>query len=235
MDDKYRGWDEETYILSIGPESKQLFVPRKILTQIPYFSSALKSGNFVESEKKTFHLPDDDAQAVADVLFFTYTGKVEELPGAQDDDPDPEVTTRIKSYLRAYIFADKCKAESTANDLASRIIECYDRKMVDPGTISILGEAGLHATPLYGYLLQAIAMDYQRGFYTMDNAISSDYEKSMNFEEACNKMSREELLRLVVIAADPEVESKFVHAAKGETYKLCKYHKHDLTKECTEE
>jgi len=73
MDDKFRGFSSETFTLVVGPEAKQLFVQKNILLQIPYFRSALNSGEYIESKEKTFILPEDDPRVVADVLYFVYT------------------------------------------------------------------------------------------------------------------------------------------------------------------
>lgn len=84
MDDKFCGLGSEIFTLVVGAEAKELFVQKDILVRIPYFSTALSSGQYVESKKKKFHLPEDDPQAVATVIYCVFTNQVQWLKAGSD-------------------------------------------------------------------------------------------------------------------------------------------------------
>lgn len=79
MNSQFRGFaGTEVYTLIVGREEKHLSVPHDILTLVPFFATALSSGAFEESRNKVFRLPEDDPQAVADLLYFSYTNEVKD-------------------------------------------------------------------------------------------------------------------------------------------------------------
>lgn len=89
MNDRLRGFGgSDVYTLIVGPDKEILSVPKDILIQISHFNTALRSGQFVESQDKAFNLPGNDPKAVADVIFFTYHGQVDYI----DIDPEQGLT-----------------------------------------------------------------------------------------------------------------------------------------------
>ena len=233
MEDHYGGWDEETFTLIIGPEGKRLFVPRKIVLNIPYFASALKSGAFIEFESRTFNLPDDDAKALADVLYFTYTGEVKKssIQYSTGQKRDSARAQHFQSLLRAYILADKYKAEVVANQLADTIIWYQDRSTLDPDSIWILSNAGLQDSPLYNLLLREMHRYLEEGDYNNYTVSWLDDDSDVvDFDEALQRLPKEDLIRFIRIPN--RLERKEQYPIQKARSKLCDYHKHDLTETC---
>ena len=229
MDERLRGFGSQTYTLIVGPGKEKLTVQEQILTTIPYFKTALSSSGFRESQTITFDLPEDDPQAVADVLDFTYTGTVAAILFNSEDSQQPELVAY--SYLRAYIVADKFKAEVTANQLVDEVIRYHKGLVVYPGFLEVLGDAGLHDCALYKLLAQGMLNDlrenqYDRGFEPCSG------EEKLVFDDMVQKLSKEDLLHIIYAAKGFKYEGTTDPITEASN-DLCKYHKHDLTEKCT--
>ena len=212
MDDRLRGFDGEIYTLNVGPEKKVLRVPECMLSTVPYFKTALSSGSFTESKAKTFDLPDDDPKAVADVLYYAYTGHVETLRvGAYimqhiddrlDRKPRNDACKQMadaQAYLQAYITADKWKAEATVNKLVDAFITYQSKSAADPGYLAVLGRAEYRDCPLYKLLMQELVFEMLsldcRDRLVLFNAADEQY---ISFEEACRSLPHEDLIQMAL-------------------------------------
>ena len=252
MDDQFRGFDGEVYTLNIGPEKKALRVPEGILTSIPYFKTAMSSGSFTETNTMTFDLPEDDPQAVADILYYTYTRNVRPLKIPHHQLMyDCESTAAVEAHLRAYIVADKYKAEDTANSLVDEFINFQSESRANPGYLPILSEAGLVDSPIYKLIVREVLFhildrDYRDRLILFDAA---DAQPS-TFEEMVRRLPHEDLVQLTLMAND--FKDEYAHDDKDQIEyptlsdvgkeefpsskaleNLCKYHKHDLTDPCS--
>lgn len=234
MDSSLRGFASEIFTLKIGPEEKQLNVPRDILTQVPFFSTSLSSGNFAESHKKSFDLPEDDAQAVADVIYYVYAGRV------------PSLNLNIEAvhkYVRAYIVADKFKAEIVANELATQLICYHAEQPVAPATVQILLDADLHSKPLCDVLLKDLAWYMKRGDFAEQGSCKADLEGESDGEGSVlsdkldwselDGWSKSNLLSLIHVIRNLQVEMYKDGPASDALDNLCGLHTHESTKKCS--
>ena len=224
--DRLRGFGGEIYTLKVGPDEEQLLVPGNILTLVPYFERALSSGSFTESTTKTFELPDDDPKAVADVLYFVHTGRVEALSPFNT----LGITTAFQAYLRAFIVADKYKAEAVANNLVDAIIRRQSGCVVNPASICILGNAGLHGTPLYTDLMRELYRQSVKRPYRGHTFLGPDPGKT-TLEEATHGWSKEDFRQFMVIVGEGPPKGTIFGGAGN----MCDFHMHDLTERCTQE
>ena len=232
MDDRLRGFGGNAYTLKIGQDQEELLVPGNILTLVPYFKKALSSGSFTESTTKTFELPDDDPKAVADVLYYAYTGQVPAVP--YHPATSREDAQGLEPFLRAYITADKYKAESTSNKLVDRIIEFQSGNLMNPGTLWILGDAGLHDTPLYKLMAKEMMYQLQFGGYDADwdvYFLGTDQETS-TFAEACRRLSKEDMVHIMTYGNGLRYGWKDSCPALEASKNLCSYHKHEISEPC---
>lgn len=226
MADPYHGFGSpDVFTLNIGPSQnqKQLMVPRDILTRIPYFETALRSGSFTESSEKTFNLTNDDPRAVADVIHFSYTGIV---PGLLHDVNEMgsilrEHRHRATDYVKAYVVADKFRAESTRNKLGDALLRYMAECSVNAAKINILHDAGLGEGSLCQLLLDDAA-------YT----ILVGHRSEQNRERFCTKVRKTQLIDLVM--AMGRVKSMTSRPTTTALANPCKLHKHELTKPCAE-
>lgn len=62
-----------TVIIVAGVQSTEYHVSEAILCTLPFFKACLQ-GQFKEASEKTVKMPDDDADAVASLIEFLYTG-----------------------------------------------------------------------------------------------------------------------------------------------------------------
>lgn len=222
--DPYHGFGSSeifTLIIGRGQEEKPLMVQRDILVQIPYFESALRSGNFPESQEKVFKLPEDDARAVADVIHFVYTGRVPALSYSLTESGSvlPEYEKRAEHYVKAYVVADKFMSEATANALVDAIVSYMAKLLVPPSFIVILKQAGLCQTPLYTFFLEEAAYTVKDGARNQDN-----------IQWFGSKLDKDGLIELMKAVARVNVNDK--RPAIQILNQPCWLHKHELTKQC---
>lgn len=230
MDDIFRGFSSETLTLVVGPEAKQLFVQKDILLQIPYFRSALNSGEYIVSKEKTFTLPEDDPQAVADVLYFVYTNYVSELPSYTGD--AAKESNAADACLKAYIAADKFMAEDIANSLLNELIRYYEKKTVSPRQIAILSAAGFEGSSLYKLFMRQMVWKIKddQDFYAAYVASgASQDEPQHNWKGDCAQLEKEDLLRLAFVMGQPDCYVVPMQAAPN---KPCMLHKQELSETC---
>lgn len=118
----YQG--EDVYALVAGGDTTNAtvsFIPKDVLTKIPYFQAALRSGAFLESETKTFYLTEDDATAIADVIFFS-----NQMPN------NPPAITESKRLRLACILADKWLIDAVHNKFLEMRMGRYGNPSWDP-------------------------------------------------------------------------------------------------------
>jgi len=229
MDDKFRGFCSETFTLIIGPEAKELFVPKDILVQIPYFNSALSSGQYIESKEKTFKLPEDDPQAVANVIYFVYTNHVKKLDRATPT--TIEEVQEVGTYVKAYIVADKFTAETTANRLLDELFEYHRYRLVCPKVIARLSTAGLENSDPYEVFIEHIAYSLKHDHYPETTPGETSQAKiQYDWEGVCAQLEKEDLLRM--IAAFKRVKYSGEEPIETAVLNRCMFHKHDLTEKC---
>ena len=234
MDDDYRGLDSEIFTLIVGQEQKRLVVQKDILTMIPYFKTALSSGQFTESTNNTFQLPEDNAKAVADVLYSTYTGTVEKL-SCQDDEGFEngfEEVGLVESYIHAYIVADKYKAEKAANHYLDGLVQYYQNSVVHPHHLGTLSKAGLQHSSLYDLLLRDIAWSLKDEYWLDMDLPCVDEGKFTTFSEACQQMSVNDMWQVALATSRGQYKVGDKSPLRLAREDLCKYHKHDLTTRC---
>ncbi|KAK5075559.1 hypothetical protein LTR64_001766 [Lithohypha guttulata] len=247
MDDEFRGFAGEVFTLRVGSDQKDLFVPRDILMAIPYFEHALNrqvsrrisgfmltsfSGGFIESQTKTFVLPEDNAKTIADVLYYAYTGCVPKLPDV-DHSCSREQTARVEAYLLAWVVAIKYKAEQVANSLIDKFVAYAGKRMLHPGVLLVLGEADMRDILLYRLLAPEILWTYKRGVYPNELYARATDEHTDCFENILRRLPHEEVVALVLAAhwannEWPDYDWSSSFAARD----LCKFHVHDLTEPC---
>ncbi|KAK5946977.1 hypothetical protein PMZ80_001123 [Knufia obscura] len=224
MDTNFRGFASENFILNIGKNGTQLKVPQDILTKIPFFANALNGGRFEETKKKVFDLPEDDPQAVADVIYFTYADSVNPI--------FPQVSLaeaqQVDAYIRAWIQADKFKAEKAANILVDRIVEFHDDTPVEPRELDLLSKAGHEHSALYDVLVAELGWLINVGTYSKTGSAYSLHEyEEIDFDSACAELSKEDLLRLMKVVRQCTTDN--LSPTTRAISDPCAYHKHDLT------
>lgn len=131
------------FTLMVGPHNLSLNVPEDILVKTPYFNGAIRSGRFIEEETKVFHLPDDNARIVADILYRT--------------EDNPFSTQGLLDWIRVYITADRLCVEPLATDLFNNIITATDRDHIYSDAFKILLDAGYENTDLFDTLVSIAA------------------------------------------------------------------------------
>lgn len=229
MDDKFRGFSSETFTLIIGPEARKLFVPKDILVQIPYFNGALSCGQYLESKEKTFKLPEDDPQAVANVIYFVYTNHVKKLDRATPT--TIEEMQEVDTYLQAYIAADKFMAETTANRLLDELFEYHRRNLVCPKVIARLSAAGLEKSSLYKVFIEDIAYNLKYDHYPEATPGEASRAKIQNdWEGFCAQLEKEDLLKMIIAFKQAKYSGK--EPMETAFTNRCMFHKHDLTEKC---
>lgn len=219
MNSQFRGFaGTEVYTLIVGREEKHLSVPHDILTLVPFFATALSSGAFEESRNKVFRLPEDDPQAMADLLSFSYTNEVKEIDSLFADD----AAEMAISYIRAYIVADEFKAEVIANRLVDRIIRVYASFFPTSSQITLLSQANLENKLLYQLLVDTTAYGIVGNFY--DGSVYEDVS------ELCENLSKADLSN--IMKAIPRLKISDKDPAKEVWANRCNYHNHELTEPC---
>lgn len=247
MDDELRGFGgTEVFTLITGPDKQHMSVQKSILLRIPYFRAALSSGIFAESQIKVFDLSAYDAKAIANVLFYVLTGRVERLEYVERGYTTLREVDKLNTYIHAYVLADMWKAESTANALVDEIIRFQYNNRVHPDSISILSSAGLEESALYKFLVadMAYCMLDEEYFPCRSNGEGLPQghpDEPANSETAFCRLSREDLVRFVAAMHSRQREimgDKTVSQSGGEypTTKalnnLCSFHKHESTTKC---
>lgn len=124
--------DQDIYTIIVGPRQQQLFVLRDILVKTPYFSAALSSGAFIESTTKVFHLPEDNAQVVTDIIyrFDSYRSPDQEMLELQNwlrADENAHVVADIVYRITGNSFSDQelldwIRADNNTQTVAARLI-----------------------------------------------------------------------------------------------------------------
>lgn len=212
MNDRLRGFGgTDVFTLVVGPTKERLSVPKDILTQIPHFRIALSSGDFAESHSKRFELLEDSPKAIADIIYFTHSGRI----------PLPEDEDSMRSYIRTWIVADKYQAETLANGMIDKIVAYHQNTVVKGKEIVILREAGLEDSLLFDLLLRVIAWDMSHSVYKSDFTF-----KGMDFD-VLSKMELE--LVLEIIMKQTKKDEDPLDAAKKAP---CLLHTHALTPVC---
>lgn len=151
----------------MGPEQTELKVQRDVLTQIPYFSKALARDAFVESVELIFNLPDHDPTALSDVLWFTLVGEVP--PIIEEDDPsdttDMSEWEQVKSYVQAYVAADRLMVDDIKSKILKRIVVYHRTTLVTPEVIVILSEEDHDGSALYASFIAQLAWNHLHNGY----------------------------------------------------------------------
>ena len=141
---------------------------------VPFFRKALING-FKESHEKVIRLPEDDPEVVEAFLVLLLeeslsTRGVKMLAWmAMFDYHQPKLT-------RVYILADKLGAEAQQNRAVDILRTCWSKeRLVMPGCLDLLLEAGLEGSKMFELLILQLAFDlkHRQGFdYAAD---PSDY------------------------------------------------------------
>lgn len=237
MNDTLRGFGgNEIFTLTVGSNKQILSVQKAILMQVPYFKAALNSGQFVESQKNVFDLPEDNPKAVADVLFFVYSGHLDHFDGATGLIPDPQEHEKLMALVYAYVTADKWGAEGVANRLVDCIIHYHNSNLVHLEIISILSSAGYQNSPLYKCLLDYLAYFMLVAGYSEWHEFSQlwerpDHRPEETFATACSRLSRDDLVAILSATQQEKVVGgeRSISAAM---HNPCSLHKHERTDPC---
>lgn len=216
MDDLHGFGDPEVYTLVVGDGKQILTVPKAILTRIPFFEKALSSSSFEESSTKTFTLPDDDPQAIADVIYCTYGGDINLIAKNHQEFAAEEREMLTARYLRAYVAADKLLAEETQNKLSDIIIQSLAHMRVTNTFLTILSRSGLRETPLYKLMVAELAVEAMCGTSTVVSW--------------CDDLEKRELSDLVKALVTCRGSRGFPSAKAVQN--LCELHKHVITEKC---
>lgn len=230
MNDKLHFFgNRDTFTLIVGEGRVNLYVARPILEQIPFFNKALRNNQFREALDKEFILPDDDPQAVADLLYFVYADHVKHIEYVDGVPLSDEQRGYVKAYVRAFIVADKYSAERTANRILDRLIDYHMSCVANPQTISILSEAGLQNTNLYGFLVDEVAARI-RNEVKEETGNSLNQSFATDGSELFKDVSSEDLLAIMKSLMRIKREAKY----PSDKFKRnpCLLHTHQLTPKC---
>lgn len=151
----------DVFTLIVGEEKEELYVPRTILEQIPFFIKALEGNQYKEAKEKVFTFPEDDHETLADLLHLVVTGDVPQIK-SQRHSPDSatlDQETRVLKYVKTYVLADKLMVEGIANKLVDQVVEYHRNANVLPEALVILREANLEDGRFYDFLVRDLAVD----------------------------------------------------------------------------
>lgn len=209
---------DDIFTLIVGKACTKLYVARPILQQIPFFDNALKGNFYQEAKNKTFKLPADTSEAVADLLYFVFSDHVEEIKSASE----------ANWYARVFIVADKFMAEKTANLILDRLFEYHLDNDVDLDIIEILVNAGLQATKLYEFLVKQLTGQMKISMAREELFRPSDKYFALQNEGFLEILTRDTMKTILRELLEPK--SKMV--GPGDNYDFCSLHNHQFTKTC---
>lgn len=216
----------DLFTLIIGHEKSELYVPRTLLEQIPFFSNALKGDQFKEATEKVFEMPEDDPKTINDLLHFVFADHVKSIQETSKEKTTDEEAEIVKSYVRAFIAADKFMAEGTANRIVDSLFNYHLTTGVDPELIGILSSANLRDTGLYKYLLDDIVMG-------MINAAKKD--EPFREDQWVNENEGYPFIGLGEADAMALLRGLSFSAVGEDTWEKCDLHTHKVTPRCHDE
>lgn len=200
-----------------------------MLEQIPFFNNALKDDTFREALEKEFTLPDDEPEAVADLLYFVYSEHVKPIEYISGVPLSDKERSRVKAYIRAFIVADKYSAEATANRILDRLVDYHMSCVANPQTITLLSEAGLQNTSLYSFLVDEVAARI-RNEIRDETSNSLDQSFATDGSKLFGELSSSDLLAILTALMKIKKESKY----PSDKFKRvpCLLHTHLSTPKC---
>ncbi|KAK5958811.1 hypothetical protein OHC33_000654 [Knufia fluminis] len=198
---KHNGFASELFTIIAGPSKGELHVPKDILTEVPYFEGALRSGRFSESHNKTFILPDDDPDAISEVFYSSYgdqVSKASKLPELYSTSPyTHEERSKVYALVKAYITADKLMAFKAKNIFYEELVLYHRSRLVDPRNITLLSRSDLVQSSLFVFLICELATRFNTENQSQIFAWQAFDLRMPWFEEARQEMSREDLFWLL--------------------------------------
>ena len=150
-------------VLLVGSRKKALFAHKDILAPVRFFGACLQPNRFAEGYATAgcplqVTLPEDDPEAMGDVVHYLYTGRLElELKEGVND--SEEIENTMQRLVNLYIAADKYQIEDLCNMIVDAVIRITRRYLTTSNWPEDLRIAGLGDSLLRKYLIQKLAYD----------------------------------------------------------------------------
>lgn len=183
MDEDLQYFGTKPFTLIVGPDEIKLYVPRGLLSQIPFFSQALKTDEETDSQKTELRMPDFDPRALADVLLFFWTQAVPELDRSKAPSSE-EMQNAVTARVRAYVIAQELALEHTQKGIERQLVRYQQEYYVNPNHLTILHKSELRKSFLYKFLVAELGYDF---VVTGSKAMEYDYP---NFEKSFEELER---------------------------------------------
>lgn len=181
MDLGPRGFDSKPLTLVVGPEATELYVPKTILLQIPYFQEKIPANIPADYRLK---VTDTDPATAADVFYYMWTKHVPqiEIPDPEEDERWAAAGTAATKYTEAYVTARSWGLQWLEEAIIQSLLPYRRESTTNPSDIMILYNAGIQESLLYKFMIAEFGWDFQySGFESLTKAFP-------NFEDIIKTM-----------------------------------------------
>ena len=207
--------------LQVGPAKQLVNAHKAILSNIDYFAACIAPDRFIEGESNSVALPEDEFDAIVQVIHYLYTGKLEHPVSDRMSEEERRGTAGL--YRKTYIAADKLCMEELCNFIMDWFINYNQWHIPSLGSTSYLISHGPEGSPLVDLSIKALACMIK-------------YEGWDEYSEECYPNLDEEFQRYpeAALRLSKEISSKDNKKLLTPAFykEKCKWHTHIKTSKC---